>query len=216
MKKEEGVHLFDSLLNKQIPSQIIPLLGTHQKIKDNLIYKSVASSTSDNHILDKENVLEKLKQIITKITKMPAENLDLKMQISDLGFNSLLLTEMASEIRHYFDIVMAPSAFFTYNSLEKITDYIVKKSDSAIKQTALNHESILSTPSIYGESEDDFAIIGLDGLLPGGPDIASFWQSLLNNQSAVRKVERWKNGNYYAATLADIRGFDAKFFGISK
>lgn len=216
LKKEEGVHLFDSLLNKQIPSQIIPLLGTHQKIKDNLIYKSVASSTSDNHILDKENVLEKLKQIITKITKMPAENLDLKMQISDLGFNSLLLTEMASEIRHYFDIVMAPSAFFTYNSLEKITDYIVKKSDSAIKQTALNHESILSTPSIYGESEDDFAIIGLDGLLPGGPDIASFWQSLLNNQSAVRKVERWKNGNYYAATLADIRGFDAKFFGISK
>jgi polyketide synthase PksN len=41
LKKEEGVHLFDSLLNKQIPSQIIPLLGNHQKIKDNLIYSFV-------------------------------------------------------------------------------------------------------------------------------------------------------------------------------
>lgn len=216
LKKEEGVHLFDSLSDKRTASQIIPLLGDHQKIKDNLIYKSNTSSTADNHSSNKENILEKLKIIIAKITKISVENLDFQVQISDLGFNSLLLAEMASEIRNGFDIVMAPSAFFTYNSLEKITDYIFKKSDSAIKLADLNRASITNPHPIANESEDDFAIIGLDGLLPGGPDIARFWQSLLDNQSAVKKVERWRNGNYYAAMLADIRGFDAKFFGISK
>jgi acyl transferase domain-containing protein/NADP-dependent 3-hydroxy acid dehydrogenase YdfG/acyl carrier protein len=216
LKKEEGVNLFDRLSDKKAPPQIIPLLGDHQKIKDNLIYKSNISSTPDNHTSDKENILEKLIKIIAKITKIPVENLDFQVQISDLGFNSLLLAEMANEIRNCFEIVMAPSAFFTYNSLEKITDYIFKKSDSAIKLADLNRTSLTNSHPIYNESEDDFAIIGLDGLLPGGPDIASFWQSLLDNQSAVRKVERWKNGNYYAAMLPDIRGFDAKFFGISK
>jgi acyl transferase domain-containing protein/NAD(P)-dependent dehydrogenase (short-subunit alcohol dehydrogenase family)/acyl carrier protein len=215
LKKEEGVHLFDSLLDKKTPSQIIPLLGDHQKIKDSLIYKSVTSSTPHNSKLDKENLLENLKKIIAKITKISVENLDFQIQISDLGFNSLLLAEMASEIKNCFDIVMAPSAFFTYNSLEKITDYIFKKTDSAIKPINLKHKPITSTQHIYAESENDFAIIGLDGLLPGGPDITNFWQSLLDNQSAVRKVERWKK-NYYAATLPDIQGFDAKFFGISK
>ena len=216
LNAQQGADIFEQLVNKNIDKQMIPLVGNIQKLKNRFIHTaSVPAATK--HLSQQADILASVKHIVEEVTKTPAASLTPETEISELGFNSVLLAEMATKIEKHFAITIAPSAFFTYNNLTKIAAYVLSKL-SLNKESVVVPTTVSSSDNITQDSpehDDDFAIIGLDGLLPGGPDIPSFWESLIHHKSAVSRVERWKDGEYYAATIPDIECFDSKFFGIS-
>ncbi|ESS66711.1 polyketide synthase PksL [Methyloglobulus morosus KoM1] len=79
--------------------------------------------------------------------------------------------------------------------------------------------------------ESGFAVIGMDCLFPGAPDLDSFWKLLVNCESAVSDVpeDRWDWKSYYGdpstetnktnikwgCFVDDLDKFDASFFNIS-
>lgn len=83
----------------------------------------------------------------------------------------------------------------------------------------------------HNESVSGIAVIGMDCLFPGAPDLESFWELLVNCESAVSEVpaDRWDWKAYYGdpsketnktnikwgCFIDDLDNFDASFFNIS-
>ncbi|MGW7413249.1 SDR family NAD(P)-dependent oxidoreductase [Streptomyces sp. NPDC054863] len=68
-----------------------------------------------------------------------------------------------------------------------------------------------------GTGRGRYAVVGMSGIMPGGADLADFWQLLVENGSAIRPVDRWKGGDkqYFAGTIDGFDAFDHSFFGLS-
>ncbi len=80
-------------------------------------------------------------------------------------------------------------------------------------------------------SSSDIAVIGMDCLFPGAPDLEAFWQLLAHGESAISEVptDRWDWQDYYGdpakesnktnikwgGFVEDLDKFDASFFNIS-
>lgn len=205
LTEKQGIKLFTRLMDNHYPEQILPLQGEPGTLR-----KKLLSDTAQIQFAKPvEDIVESVVDCITEVTHIERRLIHGKTSINDLGMSSVLLTELATLLEKKMAVAIAPSAFFTYNTVEKIADYIQQKSP----QIQRAHQST-PHPST-GESDDCFAIIGLSALLPGGSEADDFWLSLINNQSAIKRVERWSHGEYYAATLDNIRQFDNQFFNLS-
>lgn len=207
LQERDGVQLFDRLVDQQTLTQIMPLKGDNALIREKLIHSTKPNKPSFS-LVQKSHLITAIKEMIARVTKVDIAELHQETAIHELGFTSVLLIDFASKIEQDIGITVAPSAFFTYNTIAKIADYLSSKVPSPDIKTL----SILTEEKAENEA---YAIIGLAGLLPGGPEPQDFWQSLLNNQSAIKPVKRWGKEGYFAATLSDIDGFDNKFFGLS-
>jgi polyketide synthase PksM len=162
-------------------------------------------------------------------TGLAEEDIDRHASYGDLGLSSVMLQELARDIESRFDIAIPPSALFTYNSIVQLAEYLVSlgaalpQGPAAASGTPVGagdgfkagrHEAMAPTAATMVR-DGRIAIIGLDGQLPGGRDLAGFWQGLIDNRSAIARVERWPDLVSHAGTITEIDHFDAKFFGIS-
>ena len=78
-------------------------------------------------------------------------------------------------------------------------------------------------------AEEDIAIIGINGIFPGSPDLDVFWQHLETQKDLISEIpkDRWDWHEYYGegkinktkvkwgGFINDIDKFDAAFFAIS-
>ncbi|MES2945163.1 MAG: type I polyketide synthase [Pseudomonadota bacterium] len=85
--------------------------------------------------------------------------------------------------------------------------------------------------AVQARAHEPIAIVGMSGRFPGGDDLASWWQTLVQGHDAVGLVppERWDREALYDADpdapgkmntrwggfIKDVEMFDATFFGIS-
>ncbi len=97
---------------------------------------------------------EKLKEMIASVTKADVAELHQETAIHELGFTSVLLVDFASKIEQAMGITVAPSAFFTYNTVAKIADYLSNK----VPLPEIKTLSILTEEKAENEA---YAIIGL-------------------------------------------------------
>lgn len=206
LKQSDGLQLFDRFVDQQALTQLVPLKGDAELIREKLLQPTKVNAPSFS--LEQKSHLIALKEMIASVTKVEVTELNQETTFYELGFTSVLLVDLAAKIEQSMGIIVAPSAFFTYTTIGKIADYLSKKISLSVPKTLPS----LTTKKTENET---YAIIGLAALLPGGPDPESFWKSLLNNQSLIKPVKRWSREGYFAATLPRIDGFDNKFFGLS-
>jgi acyl transferase domain-containing protein len=85
--------------------------------------------------------------------------------------------------------------------------------------------------AVEARSHEPIAMIGMACRLPGGPDLAAFWRTLVEGRDAIREVppERWdlealydpdpnapgKMNTRWGGLIDDVDRFDPVFFGIS-
>lgn len=85
--------------------------------------------------------------------------------------------------------------------------------------------------AVEGRAHEPIAIIGMACRLPGGPDLAAFWRTLVEGRDPIREVppERWdlealydpdpdapgKMNTRWGGLIDDVDRFDPTFFGIS-
>ncbi len=207
---QDGVGSFYDLLTQHTHYQVIPV---KKKLIESI--KPVATELTKTRGKTNQSVLQQVINIIADVTQIDIVDLDTKTSINDIGMTSVALAELASKIETACSISLAPSVFFSHDSIQAIVAYIQKKQQVSIVDSS---QSTIVEPTTEKQTNDDdgrFAIIGMDCLLPGGPDPEAFWNFLCNNQSAVKKLSRWSDYDYSGAILDDIAQFDPQFFKLS-
>ncbi|WBV63867.1 type I polyketide synthase [Legionella pneumophila 130b] len=144
----------------------------------------------------------------------------------ELGFDSLMITELASELKKKLEpfLKVTVTIGFNYPSISKLAKYI----ESELDKNLVKIQSPKSTPKPI---DDGIAIIGMSCLLPNAPDIAAFEKLLEEGLSGIKDIpnDRWDNNQYYdpdmeapgksyvtkLGLIENIKYFDAAFFGIS-
>ncbi|KTD60812.1 SDR family NAD(P)-dependent oxidoreductase [Legionella shakespearei] len=213
LNEQQGAQLFQRLLDKKHPAQIIPLQGNKKNIRAKLLMKQSVDRVTERSL---DDLTASVIAALSEVTHQNPATLTPETGINELGMSSVLLTELAGLLEKKSGVPIAPSAFFSYNSVLKIAQYLNQKMPQQ-KVDAVSHAPVVRVDMRTDLSEDnnnEFAIIGFSALLPGSSDSEPFWDMLLQNKSAVRQVSRW-DGEYFAATLDDIRQFDNQFFNLS-
>lgn len=144
----------------------------------------------------------------------------------DLGFDSLMITELAYDLKDILEpfIKVTVSIGFDYPTINKLANYIKQELDNQFSKQHV--EKSLSAFAV-----DSIAIIGMSCSLPNAPDLESFETLLEEGLSGIKDVpiDRWDNSSYYSSNrndpnkiyvnkhglMDDIKSFDARFFGIS-
>lgn len=169
---------------------------------------------------------EMVKGICKEILELSlADSLDEEEGFFEIGFDSLMMTELASALKKILEPSMKVLATvgFNYPSINKLAQYI----ESEISTQLIKQKDV----SLPKQEEDAIAIIGMSCSLPNAPDIVSFERLLEEGLSGIQDIpiERWDNRKYYdpnkeaprksyvnkMGLIENIKSFDANFFGIS-
>ncbi|NKD55167.1 SDR family NAD(P)-dependent oxidoreductase [Haematospirillum sp. H4485] len=179
---------------------------------------------------------EGLIHLVKALTQLPEEDIGIDRSWGDLGLNSVMIQTLAQGTGKIFGVQVPPNALFTYGNIHCLAEYLhqqgavpVVSGDSvqpvpdraspSIVQKATHMERVPATLVSIRDSrspaEGRFAIVGMSGIMPGAADLDSFWDLLIENRSAIRRVERWGDTPCHAGTIDRITHFDARFFGLS-
>ena len=181
--------------------------------------------------LDVEQRFKACKQMLSAICKeileLPiTQDLDDDEGFFEIGFDSLMIAEMASELRKKVApaLKVLVNIGFDYPSINKLSKYIESELDIQVIKKQKGFLPLKEEP-------ESIAIIGMSCTLPNAPDIAAFEALLEHGLSGIKDIpsDRWDNSNYYdpnpgapgksyvtkMGLIENIKNFDAAFFGIS-
>ncbi|MGW1375422.1 SDR family NAD(P)-dependent oxidoreductase [Streptomyces sp. NPDC002446] len=187
-----------------------------------------------------EEISERLVELVCAQTGLRPEDVAFDSTWGDLGYDSVMLQRLAQELGPHFGVETPPNALFKYSSVPSLSAYLrdqgapAKAPEQTVPQpspsaagartAAVTGATATATaprtdpgsgPAATGRGR--YAVIGMSGIMPGGANLADFWQLLVENGNAIRAVDRWKDREkqYFAGTIDDFDAFDHSFFGLS-
>ena len=184
------------------------------------------SISDDKQLNACKALLFEISQTIQELPK--TDHLDEDAGFFDIGFDSLMLTEMALILQEKLEPTLKISIHiaFDYPSIHQLATYI----QSELNKKHL-HQALITEQSSSSE-DTDIAIIGMSCSFPKASDLVAFQQLLEQGLNGMRDIplDRWDNRQYYDANpdapgksyvnqlglIDNIRDFDANFFGISQ
>ncbi|CAM2802873.1 SDR family NAD(P)-dependent oxidoreductase [Legionella worsleiensis] len=181
--------------------------------------------------MNKDQRLKACKDLLLGICKdilelASTDELDEDEGFFEIGLDSLMVAEMASELKKKLEPAMkiGVSIGFNYPSINQLARHI----DSELNSQLMQKENLSSSKPV---EEEAIAVIGMSCALPNAPDLQAFEYLLEQGLSGIKEIplERWDNSLYYDANMDapgksyvnkmgfidHIKDFDAHFFGIS-
>ncbi|MCB0207830.1 MAG: SDR family NAD(P)-dependent oxidoreductase [Anaerolineae bacterium] len=203
-----------------------------------------------------EKIQVDLTKIVSELSKIKVGDIAGNELLSQYGFDSITLTELANTLNETYNLALLPTVFFEYNTLASFSRYLAEQYPTILgqaDQVKIETQPALSpfiTPSpeplakarfrsATNEMESSpqaahpeaIAIIGMSGVMPGSPDLETFWQHLEAGQNLITEIPpgRWDWRAYegdprtetnktrvkWGGFIADVDKFDAAFFRIS-
>ncbi|RCJ16571.1 hypothetical protein A6S26_33180 [Nostoc sp. ATCC 43529] len=193
-------------------------------------------------------VIDDLSQMVIKILRLRRNVLKADEDLANLGFESLTVTELTEAINKKFEIQISPAVLYEHRTVQSYAMYLLEQYNDKIQvsyqlkdkhknidlptQTSTSYTPTSNTqpkqPQFQQDTNSariqDIAIIGMNGIFPGSPDLKSFWQNLEAERSLLSQIpiERFRWDEYQSSIAAnsggfisDIDKFDPLFFRIS-
>lgn len=241
MKTETGLEAFQhSLLLSD--SHMVVVEGNRQKIikeigasdekskealdvqiqtydKDMLNSKEEHLQTSRLYTYIRQDIVS----IVMEILKINEDDIDMDTEISEFGFDSILLTKFSEHLSDLFHENIYPFIFFEYRTLGSLVDYLANEyrekmidhyqvnlqeiqenSDDRVQSFKAEETVKQSLPEVVKLMEEDkkptiepIAIIGMDGTMPQSEDLNCFWDNIEQEKDLITEVPEnrwhWKN-----------------------
>lgn len=151
-----------------------------------------------------------VKDIICELLKIQ-EDIDLSVDISDYGFDSVSITELVNRINERYGFDLLPTNVFEYNTIQKFIDWIYELNYKKLYEyyeriEGIKRENVLlefgkdeeqkeddDTSSISISDGEAIAVIGMSCKFPGANNIYEFWENLVDNRVINSEIpsDRW-------------------------
>lgn len=218
------------------------LLSEHKEsISKRLVQEnpSGVQAVSEKEI-SSQYISEVVLQCISEIAKVPVEKIDLESELSDYGFDSITLGELAQDLNEKFGIEILPTVFFTYDSISSFTKYLIenygkkltiKDEVKKLEDIRTNKSPFVKENKVHQDDSGKIAIVGVSVTLPNADNKDEYWDNMIHNRSCISEVpkDRWNWEDYYSEDknaknktiskwggfVKNASAFDAKFFNIS-
>jgi polyketide synthase PksN len=229
---EAGFKVIEQLFVTDIP-QIFIAYGDKSKLVDLIKGAEYAQNpvkrtlTNAGEVEVYQRAEAVLKDILSKIIKMPVDKIDMEMSFEEYGLDSVMVTRFNSMVEKKFG-TLSKTILYEYNTLRGLAGYLAenysdvlcpKKKEKRQSTLKLNtHNSLkdkvkasldgvsnlsanedLEIAENHKKYDDDIAIIGLSGRYPDAPDVDTFWKNLKMGKDCVTEIpsSRWNNDEYY-------------------
>ncbi|MGW2327042.1 SDR family NAD(P)-dependent oxidoreductase [Streptomyces sp. NPDC001700] len=227
LSSRRGADLFVDLLNglPEACHQVIPCVGDVERMRERLLPGTAPKADGADPARPApataalEDIGDRLVELVRTQTGLRPADIAFDSTWGDLGYSSVMLQGLARELGPEFGVETPPNALFKYSSITSLSAYL---RDQGVP------EKVTSTAAAIPEARHDrgkYAIVGMSGIMPGGVDLTDFWRLLVENRSAIRAVDRWKDqakdpskdqaNEYFAGTIDGYDTFDHGFFGLS-
>ncbi|NML68958.1 SDR family NAD(P)-dependent oxidoreductase [Chryseobacterium sp. RP-3-3] len=211
-----------------------------------IVYQKTGSKPAIDKTAQEEAFRNNLLKMAADILKLDTAEMDLELEFGEFGFDSISLTQFSNALNETYDLHLMPTIFYNYPTLHELgsflmeehADNVVKENISPFEANELGFdipEEIRTTETGKMRSQrteqEEVAIIGIAGRLPGAENLDVFWKNLVNMYDAISEVpaDRWNWKNYFGdpfkeknktraihgGFITDIDKFDALFFNIS-
>ncbi|ATF14554.1 non-ribosomal peptide synthetase [Brevibacillus brevis X23] len=129
-------------------AQVMVMEGDLAKLKQTLLLQTPVSSSQSKHALarseasvtvDTSSLLQKvelaLMHIVSELLQVHPIDIDVKVELSELGFNQVLLTEFANKLNQHYHIALIPAVFVESPTLQQLASYLLEEfEEMLIKQ----------------------------------------------------------------------------------
>lgn len=240
LSKEQGLSVLWQSMGMQAP-QIVVAFGRADRIMQRLDNgsalrpaASVAPEPGSISAVDRPKQI--LVELVSDILRLPPDHVCLDDSLSDLGFDSISLADLADKFGRKVGQPISAALFFSAGTLRQACDEVTETLESCpvtapqapepVKAPVGATLRITSAPS-----RDAIAVVGMSGAFPGARSLDEFWRNLREGRRVVQEVpsDRWdwraifgdpkkgtgKTDIKWGGFLDDIGHFDPLFFGIS-
>lgn len=222
LSSRRGAALFLDLLDglPQTCHQVLPCVGDAERMRQRLLTAdapAVQGPATGDPGAALEDIGERLVELVREQTGLRPEDIPVDRTWGDLSYDSVMLQRLAQELGPQFGVETPPNALFKYSNITSLSAYLRDRGAPAKEQRAATPQPAPAPAVTPGTGRGKYAVVGMSGIMPGGADLADFWQLLVENGSAIRPVDRWKDRDkqYFAGTIDGFDAFDHSFFGIS-
>ncbi|MEH6547575.1 MAG: amino acid adenylation domain-containing protein, partial [Sneathiella sp.] len=184
--KQLRIHLSSLLPSYAIPNLYYQLEKLPLTPNGKIDRKNLGSSAQNNAPKSNPRKLNNTKSadviapLLTQFFEeiLDTENINRSANFFDLGATSLHVARVHEKLQSAMEIVFPITDFFEYTTINDLADHFQKP--------ASPKDTISSGNSTTSQTRDDhIAIIGMAGKFPGAPDVATFWQNLLDGKETI-------------------------------
>ncbi len=140
----------------------------------------------------------------------------------ELGMDSLMAVELRNRLHRAFGgaLTVSNTAVFDHPDASRLARHLAEElGDAPLAPSEATGTTVAALPA----AGDRVAIVGMACRFPGGPDVGSFWESLLAGSDAVTRGrpdglivdEETEAARSFGAYVAGLDRFDAEFFRIA-
>ena len=243
LQSAEGLELFEALLGGK-SSQPLVLVGQPERV-ERFVRQAAGSAEMPAPSLGstlEQCVTRDLMQHIHELLQIPLERIEPRRNLTEYGFESISLTQLAARLSAYFGFELRATVLFGYPTLSALAAYLLKQQGAQLERfyqpdvhapTALpvsvlppNESPQENTPDPVDSASgaEPIAIIGLSGRFPGARNIQALWAILRDGESVVQPLPaeglegRPASGSFAGFWMGAVPGaeeFDPLFFEIS-
>ncbi|MEH1778398.1 MAG: SDR family NAD(P)-dependent oxidoreductase [Nostoc sp.] len=230
--------------------ELIPLSETNQSIIPTLTKRQEQKDLPRKDENDSSDLSNRtklfLQKMMAEILKMPSTEIDADTAFVDYGMDSILLNRFNHVLQKEIG-VLSKSLLLEYQTVGDLTDYLLynrrtelvkaiggSDQDSEPEKPQVKTLTIQKNrdiPQPDAVTDEDIAIVGLNGRYPQAENLDQFWENLKSNTISITEIpgERWNYRDFYdtekgrenkiyckrGGFLTDIDKFDPIFFGIT-
>ncbi|WP_262704979.1 MULTISPECIES: SDR family NAD(P)-dependent oxidoreductase [Streptomyces] len=185
---------------------------------------TVSAATTEH---DRDTVYETVVAAIGSVLGLPAEEVGLDEHLSDFGFDSISLTELAGMLSDELAISVLPPELYAHTDVASLVAALAARLP-APKRSA---QTVAAAPAAGSVAEEPIAIVGMAGRFPGSPDLDAYWENLAAGRDLIEEIPAdrfdWRDiygdpredpervPSRWGGFLSGIDGFDPEFFRIS-
>ncbi|WP_336078347.1 SDR family NAD(P)-dependent oxidoreductase [Paenibacillus sp. 203] len=179
----------------------------------------ISEASSESNVVP--DLLDKVQaamiQAVSKLLKVKLEDIDAHVEMSEYGFDSILLTQFTNNINHSYRLELTPDIFFEYTTIHDFTRYLVDEYDAVLGEQFAVHArtepavqavedgredstrgrrqrfrfaggNVLSNPQLTQAAPEPIAIVGMSGVFPMARDVDEFWKNLEEGRDCITEI----------------------------
>ncbi|AWB82778.1 polyketide synthase [Corynebacterium yudongzhengii] len=184
------------------------------------------SAAEDSSPMTEEKLSEWLRRWVAERVELEIDEISVDTPMERFGLSSRDAVILSGELENLLGEQLDATIAYEYPTIAALAERLVNGAPKPQK-TAQDYAPRTSSQT---PGERDIAIVGMSGRFPGGEDVDSYWQMLLEGHTATseRPLGRWTEYgadpvvseklelvNTDGGYLEDIATFDNEFFGLS-